>query len=125
MGKKNNQSFVQIPTARLKDRIKQLCDFYGIQFVETEEANTSLASFLDGDTLPKHGEKPIGWEASGKRVKRGLYRTGAKNWYINADANAAANILRKVSTMLGLSLSGVGRGQLTAPARLKLWYGSK
>ena len=125
MGKKGNQSFVQIPTARLKDRIKQLCDFYCLQFIETEEANTSLASFLDDDSLPKHGEKPDGWAASGKRVKRGLYRTGAKNWYINADANAAANMLRKVSTILGLSLSGVGRGQLTAPARLKLWYGSK
>ena len=125
MGRRNNQSFVQIPTAKLKNRIKQLCDFYGINFVETEEANTSLASFFDNDSLPKHGEKPDGWEASGKRVKRGLYRTGAKNWYINADCNAAANILRKVGAILGLDLSGVSRGQLTAPARLKLWYGSK
>ena len=125
MGKKGNQSFVQIPTAKLKDRIKQLCDFYGIRFVETEEANTSKASFFDGDSLPKHGEKPIGWEASGRRVKRGLYRTGAKNWYINADANAAANILLKVSAMLGLVLNGVSRRQLTAVTRLTLWHGAK
>ena len=35
MGKKNNQKFVQIPTYRLKERIKQLCEIYGINFIET------------------------------------------------------------------------------------------
>ncbi|OWY67877.1 transposase [cyanobacterium TDX16] len=85
---KTNQSLVQIPTARLKERIRQLCQQYGIRFVETEEANTSAASFLDGDSLPKHGEKPANWRASGKRVKRGLYRT-ANNWYVNCDAHYA------------------------------------
>lgn len=117
---KTNQSFVQIPTARLKERISQLCQQYGIRFVEVEEANTSAASFLDGDSLPKHGEKPDNWKASGKRVKRGLYRT-ANNWYVNCDAQAAANIIRKVSTTLGLDLSGVCRALLTAPHRIKLW----
>jgi putative transposase len=62
-----------------------------------------------------------GWKETGRRVKRGLYRTGAKNWYINADCNGAANILRKVATMLGLDLDGVGRGVLTAPLRITLW----
>jgi putative transposase len=120
MGRKNNQKFVQIPTARLKTRIAQLCEQYGIEFVETEEAYTSQASFIDGDSLPKHGEKPVGWKSSGKRVKRGLFRTAA-NWYINADCNGAANVLRKVATMLGIDLSGVGRGELTAPSRVHLW----
>ncbi len=41
LGKKNNQSFVQVPTARLKERISQLCKQYGIEFVETEESYTS------------------------------------------------------------------------------------
>jgi len=117
---KNNQSFVQIPTARLKERINQLCQQYGIRFIETEEANTSAASFLDNDTLPKHGEKPDNWKASGKRVKRGLYRT-ANNWYVNCDAQAAANIIRKVAITLRLDLSGIGRALLTAPHRIKLW----
>lgn len=120
MGAKTNQKFVQIPTARLKTRISQLCEQYGIEFVETEEAYTSQASFIDGDSLPKHGEKPEGWKSSGKRVKRGLFRT-ASNWYINADCNGAANVLRKVATMLELDLSGVGRGELTAPSRVRLW----
>ncbi len=122
MGKKGNQSFVQIPTAKLKDRIEQMCKLHGINFVQTEEAYTSKSSFFDGDDLPKHGEKPVGYKPSGRRVKRGLYRTGDKNWYINADCNGAANILRKVSTMLGINLGGVCRETLTAPARLRLWH---
>jgi lycopene cyclase CruP len=121
MGKKTNQKFVQIPTARLKNRIAQLCEQHGIQFVETEESYRSKASFVDRDFLPIIGEKPDGWKETGRRVKRGLYRTGAKNWYINADCNGAANILRKVATMLGLDLDGVGRGVLTAPLRITLW----
>lgn len=47
MGAKTNQKFVQIPTARLKDRIAQLCEQHGIEFVETEESYTSKASFVD------------------------------------------------------------------------------
>jgi len=119
LGRKT-QEFVQIPTARLKNRLAQLFEQYGIELIENEEANTSAASFLDGDSLPKFGEKPEGWKGSGRRVKRGLYRT-AQNWYVNSDCNGAANIIRKVATMLGLDLSGVSRGTLTSPQRIFLW----
>jgi hypothetical protein len=57
MGRKANQKFVQIPTAKLKERIFQLSQQYEIDFVETEEANTSAASFFDSDSIPKYGEK--------------------------------------------------------------------
>lgn len=120
MGAKTNQKFVQIPTARLKDRIAQLCEHYGIRFVETEESYTSKSSFVDGDFLPAIGAKPDGWKESGKRVKRGLYRT-ATNQYINADCNGAANILRKVAATLGLCLEGVSRGALLTPLKVRLW----
>jgi putative transposase len=120
MGAKNNQKFVQIPTARLKERIRQLCEIYGIQFIETEESYTSKASFLDSDIIPVYGEKPELWKESGKRVKRGLYRS-AKNILINADCNGAANITRKVATTLGLDLDGVSRGALTTPLKFNLW----
>ena len=120
MGKKSNQQFVQMPLARLKERIKQLCIQYGIRYVETEEANTSCASYLDGDSLPEHGKKPQGWKASGKRIKRGLYRT--KNYtLVNADLQASANILRKVAGNLGLDLSRLGRRCLSSVGRVKLW----
>ena len=85
-----------------------------------EEAHTSRASFLDGDTLYKFGEKPQGWVPSGTRVKRGLSKT-AKGWLINADCNGACNIQAKVATHLGLALVKVGRGILTVPHRYDLF----
>ncbi|MFH7027539.1 MAG: RNA-guided endonuclease InsQ/TnpB family protein [Heteroscytonema crispum UTEX LB 1556] len=117
---KTTQSFVQIPTAKLKERVKQLCEYHGIQFVETEESYTSKSSFLDSDFLPTFGAKPEGWKPSGKRVKRGMYRTG-KEILINADLNGAANIMRKVETQLGLSLVKVCRQVLTLATRYRIW----
>ena len=93
---------------------------YGIIVTITEEAYTSKASYLDDDNLYKHGEKPAGWNPSGKRVKRGLYQS-AKGFFTSADAQAAANILRKVATQLGLSLVEVGRASLTVPQRYDLF----
>ena len=117
---RTTQSFVQIPTAKLKERIKQLCEHYGIKFVETEESYTSKASFLDGDFLPTYGEKPETWKPSGKRIKRGMYRTGTGE-LINADLNGAANILKKVETQLGLCLVKVCRQVLTLATRFRIW----
>jgi IS605 OrfB family transposase len=90
LSSKTNQNFVQIPTARLKDRISQLCERHGIRFSETEESSTSKASFLDADELPTFGAKPKGWKESGMRVKRGLY-CSKDGFKINADCNGAAN----------------------------------
>jgi len=45
----------------------QLCQHYGMEFIEVEEAYSSQASFLDGDELPSYGEKPDGWRPSGLR----------------------------------------------------------
>lgn len=120
MGRVNNQKFVSVPTAKLKDRVAQLCDVYGIKFTETEESYTSKASFLDNYELPKFGEKPEQWQSSGKRVKRGLFRT-ANFGYINTDYNGAANIIRKVKGKFGFNLDGLIRGVLIAPIRVRLW----
>lgn len=109
-----------MPLSKLKDRLKQLCELHGVRFEETEEAYTSKASFLDGDSLPKYGEKPEGWKASGKRVKRGLYQSGNGS-VVNADLNGAANILRKVASKLGIDLNQLGRRSLTTVARIRLW----
>jgi IS605 OrfB family transposase len=120
MGKRGNQNFVVIPTGRLIERLKQLCPEYGIQLTITEEAYTSIASYLDGDSLYKHGEKPAGWKPSGQRVKRGLYKS-RDGHFINADCNGSANIMRKVATQLGLNLVEVGRASLTVPQRIDLF----
>ncbi len=120
MGRRENQKFVQMPLAKLKSRISQLCEKHGIRFVETEEANTSAASFLDGDSLPEHGKKSSGWKASGRRSPRGLYKTANKS-KVNADLNGAANILRKVAGNLGVDLSRLGRRCLATVSRIRLW----
>ncbi|AFZ44864.1 transposase, IS605 OrfB family [Halothece sp. PCC 7418] len=120
IGKKNNQNFVQIPTAKLKNRIQQLAKEHGIEFVETEESYTSKASFLDRDLLPTFGEKPERWQPSGKRVTRGCYQD-SQGRIVNADAQAAANILRKVEIQLGLVLAKVSRAALNLPQRFYLW----
>jgi len=120
MGDKNNQQFVLMPLAKLKVRLEQLCSIYNIRFAETEEANTSCASYLDGDSLPEYGQKPQGWKASGQRIKRGLYRTKNRS-LINADLNGSANILFKVARNLDIDLSRLGKRCLTTVSRIKLW----
>ncbi len=122
MGTRNNQNFVQIPTGRLKARIQQLCEAVGVQFIETEESYTSKASFLDNDFLPIFGEKPESWKPSGKRDRRGQYKT-AQGLLINADCNGAANIIKKVATQLGINLAKVSRVALNLPKRYDLFKG--
>jgi len=124
IGRSNNQQFVCIPTARLRSRLSQLCEEYGLIYTETEEANTSAASFLDADSLPKHGEKPSNWKASGKRIKRGLYRS-AKGFIVNADCNGSANIAQKVASILGIHPEEISRASLTAPKRYDIFQDMK
>ncbi len=124
MGSKTNQNFVQIPTAKVKDRLQQECDLRGWRFVEQDEAYTSKASFLDGDLLPvKVGEKPDNWQPSGNRIKRGLYRS-AQGLTLNADVNGAANIIRKSKVAIDSMIERVGSGLLTNPLNIKLWRDS-
>jgi putative transposase len=59
-----------------------------------EESYTSVANFLNDDPLPVYGqitEKPV---FSGKRIKRGLYRTD-KGILVQSDVMGSYNILRK------------------------------
>jgi putative transposase len=118
MGCKTNQKFVQIPTAKLKNRVALLCEAHGIIFVEQEESYTSQASALDLDVIPVYGEKPEGWKASGKRIRRGTYRSAA-GVEVNADCNGAWNIGRKAK-VTGMQCTPA-RGVLTSPKRLRIW----
>ena len=119
LNKQNNQNFVQIPTAKLKNRIKELAESVGIIFTETEEAYSSKASYLDQDLVPRYGEKPKQYKFSGGRITRGTYRS-AKGIIISADIQAAGNILRKVAVQLGISLVEAGKAALTLPKRYTL-----
>ena len=94
LGKKNNQSFTAIPHSLLIQMITYKAERHGIRVKVTEESYTSQASFFDNDPIPVYGKNDVNKSFSGKRIKRGLYRT--KNGKIvNADVNAAANIMEK------------------------------
>ncbi|GET44011.1 transposase [Microseira wollei NIES-4236] len=88
IGKRNNQNFVQIPHARLIEMISYKCQLEGIAVIVSEESYSS-----DFDPLPKYGDAVPNF--SGRRVKRGLYKT-ATGKLINADINRSLNIIRKV-----------------------------
>ena len=88
MGKKNNQSFVLIPHSLLIQMIKYKAERLGIGVQLTEESYTSKASFLHNDNIPVYGEDDSKKLLSGKRIKRGLYRS-KNGTLINADVNGA------------------------------------
>jgi len=95
IGSRNHQNFIQIPHSSFRFKLKALCERYGIKYVEQEESYTSKASFLDDDNIPVfNADNPKKYEFSGKRIKRGLYRTQF-GILVNADCNGAANILVK------------------------------
>lgn len=89
IGKRNNQSFTQIPHARLIDQITYKCQLAGIKVVLTEESYTSKTSALDLETPVKQTTY------KGKRVKRGLFKAG-NGTLVNADINGSTQIVRKV-----------------------------
>ena len=94
LGKRNNQNFVNIPYKKIIDQIIYKCQMKGIEVIVREESYTSKASFLDYDYIPTINEDDEVKDFSGKRVKRGLYRTN-KGKKINADVNGAYNIMAK------------------------------
>ena len=95
IGKANNQNFVQIPFWQLRRKLEALCSRYGIEYLELEESYTSRASFYDRDKMPVYNADNAGkHKFSGRRIKRGLYRTKDKH-LCNSDINGSANILTK------------------------------
>lgn len=95
IGRQNNQNFVSIPFCRFLDILRYTAAKAEIPVGLREESYTSKASLLDLDAIPayKKGDT-INHTFSGKRVRRGLYKTNS-GFFINADINGAGNILRK------------------------------
>ena len=85
------------------------CKFEGINVVITEESYTSKSSFLDNDYLPVYNQGDNKeYKFSGRRVKRGLYKT-SNGSLINADINGSLNIIRKVIPNVEIT-NGCGSG---------------
>ena len=118
LGQKVNQQFTQISFGNLREAMQNLCERYGIKYIEQEESYTSKASCLDLDDIPVYNaENPYTGIFSGKRVQRGLYRF-ADGRTANADVNGAANILRK--SKQNFDFEELCRGLLDSPLRIRV-----
>ncbi|TAG70593.1 MAG: transposase [Oscillatoriales cyanobacterium] len=94
LGKQTNQNFVSIPHARLIEMLEYKGFLVGIKVIVQEESFTSKANFLGLDPIPVYGKTKTEPVFTGKRIKRGLYKTSTGQ-LINSDVNASYNILRK------------------------------
>jgi putative transposase len=89
IGKRNNQNFVSIPFAKVRNMLKYKCHLNGIIYLETEESYTSKCSFTDRESMSHQDDY------KGKRMTRSLFKD-SKGHIFNADIHGALNIIRKV-----------------------------
>ena len=87
--KRVNQSFVNIPHQKLIEKIIYKARNLDINVILTEESYTSGTSFIDGESPNKE------FYNKKRRVHRGLFISN-KGVSINADVNAAYQIMKKV-----------------------------
>ena len=116
------QSFAELPIDRLAATIESTCAIHGVTFVEQEDAYTSRASFMDGDPVPDADVRDDGrLKFAGRRVHRGLYRTH-DGLLLNADLNAAANVLSKMARQQHqvLDMDAVARALTAQPQIAKV-----
>jgi len=104
LGTRTNQNFVNLALGQFVDKLGYKLGSHGIELIVTDESYTSKASFVDGDKMPKryHSKAKQKRTFSGKRVKRGLYKS-SDGTLINADVNGAFNILRKTDSDFSFS----------------------
>ena len=118
IGRRNNQTFVNIPYGKLRDKLEYLCELNGIILVMQEESYTSKASFWDKDVIPVYkSDDTEECYFSGKRIHRGQYRT-ASGQVLNADVNGALNIMRK-SSVVDVNIL-YSRGEVDTPIRIRI-----
>ena len=89
LGKRTNQSFVQISHQNLIEKIVYKSRTHGISVVLTEESYTSGTSFLDSELPTKENYNKK------RRKYRGLFMSNS-GVLINADVHAAYQIMKKV-----------------------------
>jgi len=88
MGRKNNRSFCEIPYRKLIDKLRDKLEKNNQKLIIINEAYTSKCDALALEEICRHTKY------SGKRVKRGLFKSETGK-LINADLNGAINIMRK------------------------------
>lgn len=111
LGKKNNQSFVQIPYQLLIQDLTYKCQEVGINLVLTSEEYTSGTSFLDNEEPIKANYNKT------RRIYRGLFKSNSGK-LINADVNGAYQIMRKVFRN---AVMPAGIGLVLNPVRINIY----
>ncbi len=94
LGKRNNQNFVNISLGQFVSKLEYKLEAHGIKVMMSDESYTSKASFFDNDFLPEKYISDFKPDYSGRRIRRGLYKTSCGE-LVNADINGALNIMRK------------------------------
>ncbi|MDF2956736.1 MAG: Transposase [Candidatus Alkanophagales archaeon MCA70_species_1] len=105
MGKINNQNFQYIPYGLFKQKLKAKCEYYGIKYIEVDEAYSSQTCSICGDVNRNN------------RKHRGLYVCKKCGNVMNADVNGALNILNKVAPK---SVRIGGSGGVNPPVRIRV-----
>ena len=119
IGKVNNQNFVNIPHQMFINQLKYKCQLKGINVIEQEESYTSKVSFFDNDFIPVYGQNDELFKSSGKRIKRGLYKT-TSGLVLNADINGSLNIMRKyLNEVCDEIISPANRGLVINPVKIQ------
>lgn len=111
IGKRNNQTFVQISYDMLLNYLKYKCEMVGINLIIHEESYTSKCDGLALEDVKQHDTY------LGKRVKRGMFQSSICK-VINADVNGALNILRKVVGDSEQVVRIINSGWLFQPLRI-------
>ena len=103
IGRRNNQTFTQIPFMEIIKKTGYKAEEKGIEVKEQEESHTSKCSFLDNEPI-EHREEYIG-----RRKTRSFFRS-ASGKIIHADVNAGYNIIEKATPR-------------AIPLRIREWIG--
>ena len=101
----------------LKNKLEHKCKIYDIDFIKQEESYTSKSDFLADDILPNiNVENLKNYEFKGERISRGQYKSST-NVILNADINAALNILKKANIT---DINHLMTSQIKQPKRIKV-----
>lgn len=109
-----NQTFIQLPYTQFIRILTYKAQEQGITVYQTEESYTSGTSFIDNEPPTKE------FYNKSRRIYRGLFRTN-QGIMINADTNAAYQIIKKVVPNDQYSIPGYGIvGCNTHPVKLTI-----
>ena len=115
--KKYYDKFGNLPMRNLKNKLEHKCKIYDIDFIKQEESYTSKSDFLADDILPNiNVENLKNYEFKGERISRGQYKSST-NVILNADINAALNILKKANIT---DINHLMTSQIKQPKRIKV-----